>query len=191
MRQASIQRTTKETDVTATLCLDGGEVNVSTGIGFFDHMLTALAFYAGFGLELSALGDLHVDGHHTVEDVGIVLGQALREALGDKKGIHRYGAAFLPMDEALCRTVLDISNRPYLVFDAPMPQPAVGGYDSCLTVEFMRAFSMNSGITLHQKCEYGGNAHHITEALFKSLGLALKEAVQVEGNRVVSTKGAL
>lgn len=191
MRQASIQRTTKETDIAATLCLDGGEVNVSTGIGFFDHMLTALAFYAGFGLELSALGDLHVDGHHTVEDVGIVLGQALREALGDKKGIHRYGMAFLPMDEALCRTVLDISNRPYLVFDAPMPQPAIGGYDSCLTVEFMRAFSMNSGITLHQKCEYGGNAHHITEALFKSLGLALKEAVQVEGNRVVSTKGAL
>ncbi len=191
MRQASIQRTTKETDVSLTLCLDGGEVNVSTGIGFFDHMLTALAFYAGFGLELSALGDLHVDGHHTVEDVGIVLGQAFREALGDKKGIHRYGTAFVSMDEALCRTVLDCSNRPYLVFDAPMPQPVIGGYDSCLTVEFMRAFAVNSGITLHQKCEYGGNAHHITEALFKSLGLALKEAVQIEGDKVVSTKGVL
>lgn len=191
MRQASIQRTTKETDVSLTLCLDGGEVNVSTGIGFFDHMLTALAFYAGFGLELSALGDLHVDGHHTVEDVGIVLGQAFREALGDKKGIHRYGTAFVAMDEALCRTVLDCSNRPYLVFDAPMPQPVIGGYDSCLTVEFMRAFAVNSGITLHQKCEYGGNAHHITEALFKSLGLALKEAVQIEGDKVVSTKGVL
>ena len=191
MRQASIQRTTKETDVSVTLCLDGGEVNISTGIGFFDHMLTALAFYASFGLELSALGDLHVDGHHTVEDVGIVLGQALREALGDKKGIRRYGTALVPMDEALCRTVLDISNRPYLAFDAPMPQPMIGGYDSCLTVEFMRALAVNGGITLHQKCEYGDNAHHITEALFKSLGLALKEAVRVEGEAVASTKGAL
>lgn len=191
MRQASIQRTTKETDVSVTLCLDGGEVNISTGIGFFDHMLTALAFYAGFGLELSALGDLHVDGHHTVEDTGIVLGQAIREALGDKRGIRRYGAAFVPMDEALCRTVLDLSNRPFLVFDAPMPQPMIGGYDSCLTEEFMRALAANGGITLHQKCEYGRNAHHITEALFKSLGLALKEAVRMEGDDVVSTKGAL
>ena len=137
------------------------------------------------------MGDLHVDGHHTVEDVGIVLGQALREALGDKRGIRRYGAASVPMDEALCGTVLDISNRPYLVFDAPMPQPAIGGYDSCLTAEFMRALAVNSGITLHQKCEYGDNAHHITEALFKSLGLALKEAVGVEGDTIVSTKGAL
>lgn len=191
MRRSTIQRTTKETDVSVTLCLDGGEVSVSTGIGFFDHMLTALAFYAGFGLELSALGDLHVDGHHTVEDVGIVLGQALREALGDKTGIRRFGAAFVPMDEALCRTVLDLSNRPYLVFDAPMPQSAIGGYDSCLTVEFMRALAVNGGITLHQKCEYGDNAHHITEALFKSLGLALKQAVSVEGEGVTSTKGAL
>ena len=191
MRQACIQRTTKETDISLTLCLDGGEASISTGIGFFDHMLTALAFYGGFGLELSALGDLQVDGHHTVEDVGIVLGQAFKEALGDKKGIRRYGAAFVPMDEALCRTVLDCSGRPFLVFDAPMPQPMIGGYDSCLTVEFMRAFAVNSGITLHQKCEYGDNAHHITEALFKSLGMALKEAVRVEGDSVVSTKGAL
>ena len=191
MRTASIQRTTKETDVSLTLCLDGGEVSVSTGIGFFDHMLTSLAFYAGFGLELSALGDLHVDGHHTVEDVGIVLGRAFSEALGNRKGIRRYGTALVPMDGALCRTVLDCSNRPFLVFDAPMPQPMIGGYDSCLTVEFMRALSVNGGITLHQKCEYGDNAHHITEALFKSLGLALKEAVRVEGDGVTSTKGAL
>ena len=191
MRQASIQRTTKETDVSVALCLEGGEISVSTGIGFFDHMLTALAFYAGFGLELSALGDLHVDGHHTVEDVGIVLVQALREALGDKKGIRRYGMAFVPMDEALCRTVLDLSSRPYLVFDALMPQSMIGGYDSCLTEEFMRALSMNGGITLHQKCEYGGNAHHITEALFKSLGLALKEAVGIAGGDIISTNGAL
>ena len=191
MRTASIQRTTKETDISLTLCLDGGEVSVSTGIGFFDHMLTALAFYAGFGLEMSALGDLHVDGHHTVEDVGIVLGQAFREALGERKGIRRYGTALVPMDEALCRTVLDCSNRPFLVFDAPVPQPMIGGYDSRLTVEFMRAFAVNGGITLHQKCEYGENAHHITEALFKSPGLALKEAVRVEGDGIASTKGVL
>ena len=178
MRQAVVQRTTKETDISLTLCLDGGEINVSTGIGFFDHMITAL-------------GDIHVDGHHTVEDVGIVLGQAFREAVGDKRGIRRYGVSYVPMDEALCRTVLDISNRPYLVFDAAMPQPMIGGYDSCLTVEFARAFAMNGGITLHQTCEYGENAHHITEALFKSLGLALKEAVQIVGDSVVSTKGAL
>lgn len=191
MRSASITRTTKETDISLKLCLDGGEVKVSTGIGFFDHMLTALAFYAGWGLELTATGDLHVDGHHTVEDTGIVLGQALREALGDKKGIHRFGSAFVPMDEALCFTALDFSNRPFLVFDAEMPQPMIGEYDSCLTVEFMRAVAMNAGITLHQKCCYGANAHHITEGLFKSLGLAVKDAVKVEGAGVVSTKGVL
>lgn len=191
VRAYAIQRTTKETDITLSLCLDGGEVSVSTGIGFFDHMLTALAFYAGFGLELSALGDLHVDGHHTVEDVGIVLGQSFTAALGNRKGIQRYGTAFVPMDEALCRTVLDCSNRPYLVFDAEMPQATIGGYDSCLTAEFMRAFAVSGGVTLHQTCEYGSNAHHITEALFKSLGLALKDAVQVVGQGTVSTKGVL
>lgn len=191
MRTASLSRTTKETDISLSLCLDGGEVEVSTGIGFFDHMLTALAFYAGFGLQLEAKGDLHVDGHHTVEDVGIVLGQAFKEALGDKKGIRRFGSAFVPMDEALCLTVLDCSNRPFLVFSAAMPQPMIGQYDSCLTKEFMQAFALNAGITLHQKCAYGDNAHHITEALFKSLGLSLKEAVRVEGGGVVSTKGVL
>ena len=191
MRTAAITRTTKETDITLSLSLDGGEVKVSTGIGFFDHMLTALAFYAGWGLDLTVKGDLHVDGHHTVEDTGIVLGQALKEALGDKKGIRRFGSAFVPMDEALCFTALDFSNRPFLVFDADMPQPMIGDYDSCLTVEFMRAVAMNGGITLHQKCHYGANAHHITEGLFKSLGLAIKDAVKVEGAGVVSTKGVL
>lgn len=191
MRTASVSRKTKETEITLTLCLDGGEITVATGIGFFDHMLTALAFYSGFGLQLDAKGDLYVDGHHTVEDVGIVLGQAFREALGDKKGIHRFGQAFAPMDEALCLTVLDCSNRPYLVFNADMPQPVIGQYDSCLTKEFMQAFAFQAGITLHQKCIYGGNAHHITEALFKSLGLSLKEAVRIEGSGVVSTKGVL
>lgn len=190
-RISSISRETKETSIRVRLDLEGGEVSVTTGIGFFDHMLTAFAFYAGVGLQLEAKGDLNVDGHHTVEDCGIVLGQALREALGDRRGIRRFGSAELPMDEALCRTVLDLSNRPFLVFDAPMLQPMIGGYDSCLTAEFMRAFAMNAGMTLHQKCEYGANAHHITEALFKSLGAALKTAVQVEGDRVTSTKGVL
>ncbi len=191
MRTATITRTTKETDITLNLSLDGGEVKIATGIGFFDHMLTALAFYAGVGLDLTVKGDLHVDGHHTVEDTGIVLGQALKEALGDKRGIRRFGSAFVPMDEALCFTALDFSNRPFLVFDADMPQPMIGDYDSCLTVEFMRAVAMNGGITLHQKCHYGANAHHITEGLFKSFGLAIKDAVRVEGAGVVSTKGVL
>ena len=191
MRTAQVNRTTKETDIRLKLSLDGGEVSVSTGIGFFDHMLTAFAFYGGLGLELTVKGDLEVDGHHTVEDTGIVLGQAIREALGDRKGIRRYGSAFVPMDEALCFTALDFSNRPFLVFDAEMPQPMIGSYDSCLTVEFMRALAMNSGLTLHQKCHYGANAHHITEALFKSLGMAVKEAVQVTGGGVTSTKGVL
>ena len=191
MRTASITRTTKETDIALELSLDGGEVEVSTGLGFFDHMLTALAFYAGWGMKLTVRGDLQVDGHHTVEDTGIVLGQALRQALGDKKGIRRFGSAYVPMDEALCFTALDFSNRPYLVFDAEMPQPTVGDYDACLTLEFMRALAFNAGITLHQKCHYGVNAHHITEGLYKSLGLAVKDAVRVEGTDVVSTKGVL
>lgn len=191
MRTSTIKRDTKETQISLKLNLDGGGVKVDTGIGFFDHMLTALAFYAGFGLELKASGDLNVDGHHTVEDVGICLGLAFKEALGEKRGIARFGTAYVPMDEALCRTVLDISNRPYLVFDAEMPQSMIGGYDACLTEEFMRAFSMNSGITLHMNALYGKNAHHITEALFKSLGLALKQAARVDGDAVVSTKGVL
>ena len=191
MRNADINRKTKETDISLSLCLEGGEVSVSTGIGFFDHMLTALAFYAGWGLTLRVEGDLYVDGHHTVEDTGIVLGQVFRQALGDKVGIRRFGTAYVPMDEALCRTVLDCSNRPYLVFQADMPQPMIGGYDSCLTREFMQAFAVHGGITLHQTCEYGDNAHHITEALYKSLGMALKEAAQVVGSGVTSTKGVL
>ena len=191
MRCAEISRKTKETDISLSLCLEGGAVSVSTGIGFFDHMLTALAFYAGWGLTLRVEGDLYVDGHHTVEDTGIVLGQAFRQALGNKNGIRRFGTAYVPMDEALCRTVLDCSNRPYLVFQANMPQPMIGGYDSCLTKEFMQAFAVHGGITLHQTCEYGDNAHHITEALYKSLGMALKEAAQVVGSGVASTKGVL
>ncbi len=172
MRTAQITRETKETRIDLRLCLDGGPVEVHTGIGFFDHMLTALAFYGGLGLELTAQGDLEVDGHHTVEDVGIVLGQALSRALGDRKGIRRFASACIPMDEALCFTALDFSNRPFLVFDAEMPQPMIG-------------------VTLHMKALYGKNAHHITEALFKSLGVAIKDAVQVTGAGVTSTKGVL
>lgn len=191
MREATLSRKTKETDIRLSLALEGGEVEVSTGIGFFDHMLTAFAFYGGLGLKLEVKGDLEVDGHHTVEDVGIVLGQAMREALGDRKGIRRFASAYIPMDEALCFTALDFSNRPFLVFDADMPQPMIGGYDSCLTEEFMRAFAVNSGLTLHMKCLYGKNAHHITEALFKSLGVSVKEAVAITGTGVTSTKGLL
>lgn len=191
VRAYSIERKTKETQISVSLCLEGGEVKVDTGIGFFDHMLTALAFYGGLGLEIEARGDLEVDGHHTVEDVGIVLGQALSRALGDRKGIQRFASAWIPMDEALCFTALDLSNRPFLVFDAEMPQPMIGAYDACLTEEFMRAFAVNSGATLHMKCHYGRNAHHITEALFKSLGAAVRQAVRIAGGGVVSTKGVL
>lgn len=191
MRQAEISRKTKETDVRVSLNLDGGAITVDTGIGFFDHMLHALLFYAGFGGTITCKGDLYVDGHHSVEDVGITLGMALKEALGDKIGIVRFAHSYVPMDESLEFCAIDVSGRPYLVMNAPMPQPMIGDYDSCLTKEFMRAFSMNSGITLHIGSEYGENAHHITEGLFKALGLSLKTAVRVESDQVTSTKGAL
>lgn len=191
MRISNISRETKETSIQAELCLDGGEIQINTGIGFFDHMLHAMSFYAGIGLKLTVKGDLEVDGHHTVEDTGIVLGQALREALGDKRGIRRFASAYVPMDEALVFTALDFSGRAFLVFEAPMPQERIGAYDACLTEEFMRALAFNSGLTLHQKSFYGKNAHHITEAIFKSLGLAIKDAVRVEGQEIVSTKGVL
>ncbi|MBE6948372.1 MAG: imidazoleglycerol-phosphate dehydratase HisB [Ruminococcaceae bacterium] len=191
MRISEINRTTKETDISLSICLEGGEVSVSTGIGFFDHMLTAMFFYSGFGAKVTVKGDLYVDGHHTVEDTGIVLGKSVREALGDKKGIRRFASAYIPMDEALCFTALDFSGRAFNVYDAPMPQEMIGSYEACLTEEFMRAFAVNAGLTLHQKCIYGSNAHHITEALFKSLGVAMKDAVEVVDDKVVSTKGAL
>lgn len=190
-RRAVEGRKTKETEITVALELEGGDVCVNTGVGFFDHMLTALGFYAGFGLEISAQGDLYVDAHHTVEDVGIVLGQALAQALGDKAGIARFGAAFVPMDESLSRVVLDISSRPYLVYNAVMPQERIGDYDSCLTEEFFRALAVHGGLTLHAAGLYGSNAHHLTEAMFKALGLALKQAVAVTGQGTTSTKGVL
>ena len=192
MRQATIARTTKETDITLTLNLDGGAVSVDTGIGFFDHMLTALATHGGFGLEVKVLGDLHVDCHHTVEDTGIVLGQAFAKALGDKAGIARFGSFYVPMDEALAFTALDISGRPFVVFEASFLQERVGEYDSCMTEEFVRAFAVNGGITLHTRLEYGTNAHHGIEAIFKSIAHALRLAVrQNDSGQVLSTKGVL
>ena len=193
MRTAEIKRTTKETDISVKLDLDSGaKAVIDTGIGFLDHMLTALAIHGGFSLELSCKGDLYVDGHHTAEDVGIALGTAFREALGDKSGIMRYGSAFIPMDEALGFCSLDISARPFLVFNADFTNERVGEFDTCLTEEFMRAFAFNAGITLHLRVEYGSNDHHKIEALFKALAYALKAAVKCnEDGSVISTKGTL
>ncbi len=192
MRTSEITRKTKETDITLKLCLDGGEVKIDTGIGFFDHMLNSFATHGGFGLEISAKGDLEVDGHHTVEDVGIVLGKAFNEALGDKGSIERFGSFYVPMDEALAFASVDVSGRPFLVFDAEFPQAVCGDYDCSLTVEFMRALAYNAQITLHIKSVYGDNSHHITEAVFKAAAHALKEAVaQNNSGKPLSTKGVL
>lgn len=191
-RTAVITRTTKETDISAELNLDGtGKAEISTGIGFFDHMLTALTAHGGFDLKLSCKGDLNVDGHHSVEDTGIVLGSAFKQALGDMKGITRYGTAQIPMDEALGWCCLDISNRPYLVYQLDLNSENIGSYKACLTEEFMRAFAFNAGITLHIKALYGNNDHHKTEAMFKALAYALKQAVKLTGSETVSTKGTL
>jgi len=165
---------------------------IHTGIGFFDHMLELFAFRAGFALEVNCQGDLHVDGHHTVEDVGICLGQALAAALGDKVGITRYGTASIPMDESLAHCTLDISGRGFLVFNAALPAPIVGGFDTELVEEFFRALAHNAGITLHINLAYGSNTHHIIEAIFKAFGCALGQAVCKTGlDSVSSTKGVL
>lgn len=192
MRTSEITRKTKETDITVKMNLDGsGKADIYTGIGFFDHMLTALAVHSGFDISVKAAGDLNVDGHHTVEDVGIVLGQAFKQAIGDMKGINRYGSAYIPMDEALGFACLDISNRPFLVFEAEFSDDRVGEFDTCLTEEFFRAFAFNGGITLHVIEKYGKNDHHIIEALFKAAAHALKEAAALNGGEILSTKGVL
>ena len=192
MRSAEVNRKTKETDISIKLDLDGnGKADISTGIGFFDHMLTAFAVHGGLDLTVKVTGDLNVDGHHSVEDTGIVLGTAFRQAIGDMKGIKRYGTAFIPMDEALGFASLDISGRPYLVFDADFSDDRIGELDSCLVEEFFRAFAFNAGITLHLKCEYGKNDHHIAEALFKAAAHAVADAKTVTGNEILSTKGVL
>lgn len=191
MRTSAQERKTKETDIRLTLCLDGGEIRVNTGIGFFDHMLTALAAHGGFGLQLESKGDLEVDCHHTVEDTGIVLGKAFAEALGDKGDIARFGSFFVPMDEALAFAAVDISGRPFLAFNASFPEERVGAFDTCMVEEFLRALALNAGITLHVKSEYGKNSHHIAEAIFKAVAHSLRLAVQHTGKGVLSTKGVL
>ena len=192
-RAGCAARTTKETDITVSVCLDGGPADIHTGIGFFDHMLEAFALHAGYGLTVQVKGDLHVDGHHTVEDTGIVLGDALAQALGKKSGIARYGSFWLPMDEALAFCAVDISGRPFLVFDAAFPEERIGEYDSCLAKEFFRALAFHAGITLHLKAVYGENSHHMAEALYKAAAHALAQATQRCGkaDSVFSTKGSL
>lgn len=192
MRQAEIHRKTGETDIAISLVIDGeGRFEGTTGIGFFDHMMNLLACHSGMDISITCQGDLEVDNHHTIEDLGIALGSVFLKALGDKKGIRRYGAFFCPMDETLSRIVLDLSGRPYFVYDVKIPVERIGTFETEMTREFFLAFAMHSMMNLHMACLYGENGHHIVESLFKGLGHALKEAVTVEGGRVLSTKGVL
>ncbi len=195
MRTSTITRTTKETDITLSLTvLDYGKKGCFTGtsgIGFFDHMLSAFASHGGFDLSITCKGDLEVDGHHTVEDIGIVLGTALKEAAGDMKGIKRFSHIMLPMDEALVMCALDFSGRAFLAFDSDFRADMIGGYDTQLTVEFMRALAVNAGITLHLKKMYGDNDHHVTEAFYKACGKCVGDALRVISDDVMSTKGVL
>ena len=193
-RQAVSSRTTKETDITIKLNIlhdKAGSFSGGCGIGFFDHMLNAFAVHGGFDIELSCKGDLEVDGHHTVEDIGIVLGSAFAEALSARIGIARFGTAFVPMDEALSRAVVDISGRAFLVFDADFKNDVVGAFDTCLAVEFFRAFAFGAKLTMHIKNEYGDNDHHKLESIFKATAKAIAAAVKVVGDEVPSTKGIL
>lgn len=194
MRSAEITRNTAETKISLSLALDGtGCSEIHSGIGFFDHMLTLFAAHGFFDLSLRCDGDIVVDGHHSVEDIGIALGMAFKEALGDKKGICRYGTCHLPMDETLAFVSLDISGRPYLVYEAGEMAPMIGDYDSELTEEFLRAFAVQAGITLHARILYGKNSHHKVEGLFKALAHALADAVKTDARiqGVFSTKGVL
>ena len=196
MRSGNVIRETRETKIDLTIDLDGsGRADVESGIGFFNHMLTLFAAHGRFDLVLNCAGDIEVDGHHSVEDIGIALGQAVQKALGDKKGITRYGTFFLPMDETLVMVSLDISGRPFLVYDAGGAMaPMIGQYDTELTEEFLRAFAFNAGITLHVKVMYGTNSHHKVEAIFKALGRALHAAVKINpetAGDIPSTTGML
>lgn len=192
-RIGTIDRKTGETKIQLSLHLDGkGTTDIHTGIGFFDHMLTLLGYHGQFDLTVDAQGDLDVDYHHTVEDVGIVLGHAFREALGDCKGIHRYASGLIPMDEALAQIAIDISNRPYLAFSASVGKTKVGTFDVELLEEFLRAFVNNARLTLHVSLLSGDNLHHIIESVFKGLGIMLRQAVQVDPTKdTPSTKGVL
>jgi imidazoleglycerol-phosphate dehydratase len=195
MRKATVKRTTKETDVAVTVDLDGrGQATIATGIGFLDHMLDLLARHSRIDMMVKAAGDLHIDHHHTTEDVGIALGQAVKQALGDMKGITRYADVHLPMDEALTRVAIDISGRPYLAFKAAFGRDKIGTFDTDLVKEWFQAFAMNAGITLHVETLYGTNDHHISESCFKGLARALRAAVVIDPrskDEVPSTKGSL
>jgi imidazoleglycerol-phosphate dehydratase len=195
MRKATVKRTTKETDVAVTVDLDGrGEAAIATGIGFLDHMLDLLARHSRIDMTVKAAGDLHIDHHHTTEDVGIALGQAVKQALGDMRGITRYADVHLPMDEALTRVAIDISGRPFLVFKSAFARDKIGTFDTELVREWFQAFAMNAGITLHVETLYGTNDHHISESCFKGLARALRAAVAVDPrakDKVPSTKGSL
>ncbi len=193
-RRAEIERKTAETQISIKLNLDGeGTCDIATGIGFLDHMLTLLAKHSFMDLTVKAKGDLEVDSHHTVEDIGIVLGEALQEALGDKSGIHRYGNCFIPMDETLAQVCLDFSGRPFLVFGAEIPKIQLGNYDAEMTEEFFRAVAVHCGLTLHIRVLYGSNVHHIIEAIFKAFARAVAEAAAVDPRvkGVMSSKGVL
>lgn len=195
MRTATIARTTNETAITVTVGLDGtGRGEIATGVGFFDHMLDQLARHSLIDIRVEAKGDLHIDDHHTVEDTGIALGQAIREALGNRAGITRYADALLPMDETLSRAAVDVSGRPFLVFRTEFPRDKIGTFDTELVREFFQAFAMNAGITLHVETFYGLNAHHIAESCFKAVARALGRAVAIDprqGGAIPSTKGTL
>ena len=195
MRSATIQRKTGETDIAVSIALDGtGEAKVASGVGFLDHMLTLLARHALFDIHVACTGDLYVDQHHSVEDIGIALGQAFKQALGDKKGITRYAHSYLPMDETLSRVAVDVSGRPFLIFKTDFPREKIGEFDTELVREWFQAFAINAGITLHVETLYGENAHHIAESCYKGLARALRTAVSIdprEEGRVPSTKGTL
>ena len=195
MRQASITRKTTETSVSASVSLDGtGTYDMKTGVGFFDHMMEQLARHSLIDMKIEAKGDLHIDDHHTVEDCGIALGQAVAKALGDRKGIRRYASADLPMDETLTRCAIDVSGRPFLIFKVNFPRQKIGTFDTELVREWFQAFAMNAGITLHIENAYGENAHHIAESCFKALARALRVAIEIDPRQkdvIPSTKGSL
>ena len=195
MRKAEISRKTTETSVKVSINLDGtGTYAVKTGVGFFDHMMEQLARHSLIDIALETKGDTHIDDHHTVEDSGIALGQAVAKALGERKGIRRYGACDLPMDETLSRCAIDVSGRPFLVFKVSFPHAKIGAFDTELVREWFQAFAMNAGITLHIENAYGANSHHIAEASFKALARALRAAVEIDprqADRIPSTKGTL
>jgi imidazoleglycerol-phosphate dehydratase len=195
MRTATVDRKTTETKVSCTVNLDGtGVFDIKTGVGFFDHMMEQLARHSLIDVTLKTEGDLHIDDHHTVEDSGIAMGQAIAKALGDRKGIRRYGSCDLPMDETLSRCAIDVSGRAFLVFKVQFPRDKIGTFDTELVREWFQAFAMNAGITLHLENAYGENAHHIAEASFKALARALREAIEIDprqNDRIPSTKGSL